>query len=126
MTGLSRPERELLRRLADVGGKYTFRPDGETAIARRAFEQGIVATLFSLQEKQLLTIDMHESTGVTLPGAGSLHEHCGRAYRRRPKSPGALKVRSPGWFVSPAARGVQRGGSSCRCRDSPLEVTGWP
>jgi hypothetical protein len=68
MTGLSRPERELLRRLADVGGKYTFRPDGETAIARRAFEQGIVATLFSLQEKQLLTIDMHESTGVTLPG----------------------------------------------------------
>jgi hypothetical protein len=68
MAGLSRAERELLRRLSEVGGKYTFRPDGETAIARRAFENGIVATLLSLQEKQLVAIDMHESTRVTLPG----------------------------------------------------------
>jgi hypothetical protein len=68
MAGLSRAERELLRRLAEIGGKYTFRPDGETAISRRAFEQGIVATLLSLQEKRLVAIDMHESTRVTLPG----------------------------------------------------------
>jgi hypothetical protein len=65
---LSRAERDLLRRLADVGGKYTFRPDGETATARRAFEQGIITTLLSLHEKQLIRINTQESIRVTLPG----------------------------------------------------------
>jgi hypothetical protein len=67
LAGLSRAERELLRRLVEIGGKYTFRPDGEAAIARRTFEQGIVATLMSPQEKRLVAVDMHESTRVTLP-----------------------------------------------------------
>jgi hypothetical protein len=54
---LTRAERALLQRLAEAGGRYTFRPDGENALALRAFEVGILATLVSLQEKQLVRLD---------------------------------------------------------------------
>jgi hypothetical protein len=64
---LTAAERSLLRRLADVGGRYTFKPDGEPLIAYRAFVEGIVAVLLSLQQKQLVRIEEVETHMTTLP-----------------------------------------------------------
>ena len=52
------PEMALLRRLAQVGGRYTFRPDGEGRVAQRAFEEGIVADVRRLYEKGLVRVDL--------------------------------------------------------------------
>jgi hypothetical protein len=51
-------EMALLRRLAQVGGRYTFRPDGEGRLAQRAFEEGIVADVRRLYEKGLVRVDL--------------------------------------------------------------------
>jgi hypothetical protein len=50
-------ELSLLRRLAQVGGRYTFRPDGEDQLAQRAFEEGIIADVRSLHAKGLVHLD---------------------------------------------------------------------
>ena len=65
---LTRAERALLQRLAEVGGRYTFRPDSENALARRAFEEGILTTLVSLQEKQLVRLDTGAIQVIQEPG----------------------------------------------------------
>jgi hypothetical protein len=65
---LTRPERALLQRLAQVGGRYTFKPDGESVIALRAFEEGIVAVLLSLYEKQLVHIASGGTAVASVPG----------------------------------------------------------
>ena len=51
----------LLRRIAQVGGCHTFRPDGEGRLAQRAFEEGIVADVRRLYEKGLVRIDLAAS-----------------------------------------------------------------
>jgi hypothetical protein len=51
-------EMALLRRLAQVGGRYTFRPEGEGRVAQRAFEEGIVADVRRLYGKGLVRIDL--------------------------------------------------------------------
>jgi hypothetical protein len=44
----------LLRRLAHVGGRYTFRPDGQGRLAQKAFKEGsIVVAVRRLHEKVL-------------------------------------------------------------------------
>lgn len=65
---LTDAERALLRRLAAVGGRHTFRPDGENLLAFRAFEEGIVASLLSLQRKHLVHIDPAATDLVAVPG----------------------------------------------------------
>jgi hypothetical protein len=57
MTQLSPVERDLLRRLAEVGGRYTFRPDGSSIIAQRVFAEGILSVLLSLEDKLLVRLD---------------------------------------------------------------------
>jgi hypothetical protein len=54
-------EEALLRRLAQVGGRYTFRPDGNGRLAQRAFEEGIVADVRRLYEKGLVRVDLAAS-----------------------------------------------------------------
>jgi hypothetical protein len=54
-------ELALLRRLAHVGGRYTFRPDGQGRLAQRAFDEGIVADVRRLYEKGLVRIDLAAS-----------------------------------------------------------------
>ena len=54
-------EMALLRRLAQVGGRYTFRPDGHGRLAQRAFQEGIVADVPRLYEKGLVRIDLAAS-----------------------------------------------------------------
>jgi hypothetical protein len=61
-------ELALLRRLAQVGGRYTFRPDGENLRSYRAFEQEIVSVLLGLHGKQLVQIDPQGTEVVALPG----------------------------------------------------------
>ena len=53
---LTRAERALLQRLAEAGDRYTFRPEGESLPALRSFEEGILAALVSLQQKQLVRL----------------------------------------------------------------------
>ena len=66
---LTAVERALLERLAEVGGRYTFRPDGSSTLAYRIFDDGIPATLLSLQAKWLVTIDVRGTQNVTQPDA---------------------------------------------------------
>jgi hypothetical protein len=54
-------ERSLLRRLAAVGGRYTFRPDGESTLALRVFDEGTVTALLTLDIKRLVRVVMLES-----------------------------------------------------------------
>lgn len=54
-------ERSLVRRLAEVGGRYTFRPDGESTLALRVFDDRIVTSLLTLDVKQLVHVVMLES-----------------------------------------------------------------
>jgi len=65
---LTRAERALLQRLAEVGGRYTFRPDGENALVLRVFEEGVLATLVSLHEKQLVRFDTGAIEVIQEPG----------------------------------------------------------
>ena len=53
---LSAAERELLERIAEVGGRYTFQPDGSSIIAHRIFAEGLLSVLLALEEKQLITL----------------------------------------------------------------------
>lgn len=64
---LSSAERSLLRRLAEVGDRYTFKPDGEPLIAYKAFVEGIVSVLLSLQEKRLVRIEEVKTHMTTFP-----------------------------------------------------------
>ncbi len=61
-------ERALLRRLAEIGGRYRFQPDGESLLALKAFEEGILTVLLSLQDKQLIRVDRDASELIWLPG----------------------------------------------------------
>ena len=65
---LTSAERSLLRRLAEVGGRYTFRPDGESMLALRVFDQGIVTALLTLDVKHLVRILMQDSELWSRPG----------------------------------------------------------
>lgn len=58
---LTPAERSLLQRLAEVGGRYTFRPDGEDTLALRVFDEGIVTTSLTLDVKHLVRVVMRES-----------------------------------------------------------------
>lgn len=53
---LTGPERELLERIAEVGGRYTFQPDGSSIIAQRVFAEGILRVLLSLEERQFISL----------------------------------------------------------------------
>jgi hypothetical protein len=64
---LSAAERSLLRRLADVGGRHTFKPDGEPLIKYRVFVEGIVSVLLALQQKELVRIDEVETHMTAQP-----------------------------------------------------------
>ncbi len=66
----TRAERDLLRRLGEVGGRYTFRPDGESLLAFRIFEEGIAAVLLSLEIKRLVRFDSSASELMRVPGHG--------------------------------------------------------
>jgi hypothetical protein len=61
-------ERARLRRLAEIGGRYRFRPDGDSLLALRAFEEGILAVLLSRQDKQLIRVDRDATDLICLPG----------------------------------------------------------
>jgi hypothetical protein len=65
---LTPAERSLLQRLAEVGGRYRFRPDGEGTLARRVFDDGIVTTLLTLDVKHFVRILLEESELWCRPG----------------------------------------------------------
>src|SRR5688572_24401751 len=65
---LTDAERALLRRLAEIGGRYRFQPDGDSLLALRAFEEGVLAVLLSLQDNQLIRVDRDASELIMLPG----------------------------------------------------------
>ena len=67
-TALTAVERALLRRIAEMGGRCTFRPDGPGALAYRIFEEGIVSVLFALRSKQLVTIEAERIWATSEPG----------------------------------------------------------
>jgi hypothetical protein len=66
---LTAAERALLRRITEVGGRYTFRPDGQGTLAYRVFNEGIVSVLLSLQAKHLVTIQAEGTESVSQRGA---------------------------------------------------------
>jgi hypothetical protein len=70
MFKLTAPERLLLRLLAEVGGRYTFRPDGATRAAYAAFNQDVVTRLQSLQSKGWIRIDLPGSRVLGLSRSG--------------------------------------------------------
>jgi hypothetical protein len=53
---LSGAEREILGRIAEVGGRYTFQPDGSSIIAHRIFAEGMLSVLLALEEKRLISL----------------------------------------------------------------------
>lgn len=61
-------ERALLGRLAEVGGRYTFKPDGENVLAWSVFEEAIVAVLRALHGKRLVRIDSDASELIRVAG----------------------------------------------------------
>jgi hypothetical protein len=69
VTDLTDAERALLRRLREVGGLYTFRPDGESLMARRIFAEGMARVLLGLFGKGLVRVDPQATEVVDVPGA---------------------------------------------------------
>ena len=63
-TSVRPAELELLRRIDQVGGRYTFRPDGESRIAYRVFEEGVVSVVLSLSAKGFVRLDP-DATEIT-------------------------------------------------------------
>jgi hypothetical protein len=67
---LSVAERLLLQRLADVGGRYKFGPDGRDRSAYAAFNRDVVSLLRSLESKGLIEIDRQRSRAIGLHASG--------------------------------------------------------
>jgi hypothetical protein len=65
---LTAAELGILRRLARVGGRQTFRPDGASTIAYRLFDEGILSVLLSLEEKGLVRLDPRGTEVAVKPG----------------------------------------------------------
>jgi hypothetical protein len=87
MPDLTRAERSLLRLIAEIGGRYTFRPDGGTRAAYAAFNRDTIAVLQSLQSKGFVAIDLDRSRPLGLRGstrryASMAVEMTQRGYRR--------------------------------------------
>jgi hypothetical protein len=61
-------ERDVLVTLRKAGGRHTFRPEGGTQAAYRAFDHDVVRMLYSLKAKGLISIDEGASRLIGLSG----------------------------------------------------------